>query len=78
MKLYTVVGARPQFIKASVISKEFLKTKNCKKEICETIIHTGQHYDENMSKKFFKELGIPKPAYNLAIGGGTHGESCKK
>ena len=75
MKLYTVVGARPQFIKASVISQEFKKTKDSKYEISETIIHTGQHYDENMSEKFFRELGIPEPVYNLGIGGGTHGEN---
>ena len=75
MRIYTVVGARPQFIKASIINKEIEKTKNTIKPIFETIIHTGQHYDENMSENFFSELRIPKPKYNLGVGGGTHGEN---
>lgn len=67
MKVLTVVGARPQFIKASVVSEAL-------KGICEEkIVHTGQHYDPNMSDVFFEELGIPKPAYNLGVGSGTHG-----
>ena len=67
MKILTVVGARPQFIKASVVSEAL-------KGICEEkIVHTGQHYDPNMSDVFFEELGIPKPAYNLGVGSGTHG-----
>ena len=67
MKLLTVVGARPQFIKASVVSQAL-------KPVCsEVIVHTGQHYDRNMSAVFFEELGIPKPAYNLGVGSGTHG-----
>lgn len=68
MKVLTVVGARPQFIKAAVVSK-VLRQKNS-----EILVHTGQHYDDNMSDIFFKELGIPKPDYNLGICGGTHGE----
>lgn len=68
MKLVTVVGARPQFIKASVVSMALAK-------VCdEVIIHTGQHYDRNMSEVFFQELNIPKPAYNLGVGSGTHGK----
>lgn len=67
MKLLTVVGARPQFIKASVVSRAL-------SGVCdEVIVHTGQHYDRNMSAVFFEELKIPKPAYNLGVGSGTHG-----
>lgn len=68
MKIATVVGARPQFIKAAVISREL------RKENEEVLIHTGQHYDYNMSDVFFKELDIPTPDYNLGISGGTHGK----
>ncbi|NLZ33329.1 MAG: UDP-N-acetylglucosamine 2-epimerase (non-hydrolyzing) [Clostridiales bacterium] len=67
MKIITVVGARPQFIKAAPVSKELRKAFN------EVLIHTGQHYDDNMSKVFFEELGIPLPDYNLKIGSGSHG-----
>lgn len=66
-KIVTVLGARPQFIKASVVSREIRKFFN------EVIIHTGQHYDKNMSDIFFEQLGIPQPDYNLGIGGGSHG-----
>ena len=71
MEIYTVLGARPHFIKASVVSREIKKTQNTLKPIFETIIHTGQHYDQNMSDKFFKELEIPEPKFNLGIGGGV-------
>ncbi len=67
MKVITVTGARPQFIKAAVLSNAF-KARN----IQELILHTGQHFDNNMSDVFFDELGIPKPAFNLGIGGGSH------
>lgn len=70
MKIITIIGARPQFIKAAVLSREILKTNN----ITEIIIHTGQHYDINMSEIFFTEMLIPKPKYNLGIGGSTHGK----
>lgn len=70
MKVVSIIGARPQFIKAAVVSKEF--TKNS--EIEEVLVHTGQHYDENMSKIFFDELEIPKPHYNLEVGSGSHAE----
>lgn len=68
MKVLTVIGARPQFIKASVVSMALAK-----KGIEEIIIHTGQHYDENMSDIFFTEMQIPPPAYNLHIGNLSHG-----
>jgi UDP-GlcNAc3NAcA epimerase len=70
MKIVTIIGARPQFIKAAIISRELKNYKN----INEIIIHTGQHYDSNMSDIFFKQMGIPYPNYNLSIGGGTHGQ----
>lgn len=67
-KICTVIGARPQFIKAAPVSK-VLRT-----EFNEILIHTGQHYDNNMSDIFFEELNIPKPDYNLGIGSGGHGQ----
>jgi UDP-GlcNAc3NAcA epimerase len=70
MKVITVIGARPQFIKAAVVSNAFHKAG-----IKELILHTGQHFDSNMSDVFFDELGIPKPAFNLGIGGGSHGQN---
>lgn len=71
MKVCTIVGARPQFIKAAVVSRAFARETAC----AEIIVHTGQHYDPNMSDVFFEEMEIPKPAYNLGIGGGTHGQN---
>jgi len=67
-KIITVVGARPQFIKAATLSRQFTL-----KGIEELIIHTGQHFDANMSDVFFDEMEIPKPAYQLDIHGLTHG-----
>ncbi len=72
MKIVTVVGARPQFIKAAVVSREL------RKKHTEILVHTGQHYDYNMSEIFFEELDIPKPDYNLGISGGTHGHMTGK
>ena len=69
-KIVTILGARPQFIKASVLSRLILKDSHLK----EIIIHTGQHYDENMSNIFFDEMEIPKPKYNLKIQSKLHGE----
>lgn len=77
MKILTIVGARPQFIKAAVVSRaiaEYNSHCSLKKLIEEKIVHTGQHYDKNMSDVFFEEMRIPKPHYNLAIGSGTHAE----
>ena len=71
MKIVTVVGARPQFIKAAAISRVIRDDYAGKIE--EVLVHTGQHYDENMSKVFFEELDIPQPKYNLEISGGQHG-----
>jgi len=68
MKIVSVIGARPQFIKAAVVSKEIIKRDG----IDDVIVHTGQHYDENMSKIFFDELEIPKPDYNLDVGSASH------
>lgn len=70
MKIVTVIGARPQFIKASVVSQKFIKASTTE----EIIIHTGQHYDQGMSDVFFKELGIPIPPYNLDVGSASHGQ----
>lgn len=69
MKILTILGARPQFIKAGNISREIAKYE----EIEEIIVHTGQHYDTNMSDVFFQEMKIPKPNYFLGIGGKSHG-----
>lgn len=71
MKIVTVVGARPQFIKAAAFSRALAARR--RPGLAEVLVHTGQHYDEKMSNVFFEELGIGAPAYNLAIAGGTHG-----
>jgi len=68
-KIVTILGARPQFVKAAVLSR-IISDKN---EFEEVIVHTGQHYDSNMSEVFFKEMEIPKPKYNLDINGLGHG-----
>lgn len=67
-KICTIVGARPQFIKLAVVSRVL------RKNFQEVLIHTGQHYDYNMSEVFFKEMGIPHPDYNLGVSGGSHGQ----
>ncbi len=68
MKVVSILGARPQFIKGAPISQA-LRSSGCQ----EVILHTGQHYDENMSGVFFRDLGISQPDYNLAVGSGSHG-----
>lgn len=72
MHIATIVGARPQFIKAAIVSRALLSHSHGARE---TIVHTGQHYDANMSDVFFKELSLPSPACHLGIGGGTHGQN---
>jgi UDP-GlcNAc3NAcA epimerase len=72
IKLVTIIGARPQIIKAAAVSRA-VKTKFSGR-IREVIVHTGQHYDENMSNVFFNEMGIPEPDYNLGVGSGRHGK----
>ena len=69
MKVATIVGARPQFVKAAVVSRVLHRTPGVE----ELLIHTGQHYDDNLSDVFFAELEIPKPDYHLGIGSGPHG-----
>ena len=69
MNLACIVGARPNFMKIAPILRAFKQYPDLKP----TLIHTGQHYDHNMSEVFFKEMEIPKPDYNLNIGSGTHG-----
>lgn len=72
VKILTIIGARPQIIKAAALSRA-IKNKFADK-IQEVIVHTGQHYDENMSQVFFDELEIPHPNYNLNAGSGSHGK----
>jgi UDP-GlcNAc3NAcA epimerase len=76
MKIVTVIGARPQIIKAAAISREI--RKNFQSDLQEIIVHTGQHYDDNMSKVFFDELQIPRPDYNLNVGSANHGAQTAK
>jgi UDP-GlcNAc3NAcA epimerase len=70
-KIATIVGARPQFIKAATVSRII----SSKKDLKEILVHTGQHYDSNMSKIFFEELDIKTPDFHLGIGGGTYGQN---
>ena len=68
MKVLSIVGARPQFIKCALVSRRLREVGQ------EILLHTGQHYDERMSAVFFEELGIPEPEYNLGVGSGSHGK----
>lgn len=77
MKIVTIVGARPQFIKAAAISRAIAEHNslltNHQSQITEVIVHTGQHFDDNMSRVFFEEMRIPEPAFNLNINSMSHG-----
>ena len=72
LKIVTVIGARPQFIKAAAGSRQIRKAHK------EILVHTGQHFDDNMSAVFFREMGIPEPDYNLGISGGSHAQMTAK
>lgn len=74
MKIATIVGARPQFVKAAAFSRVVANCPRCR----EIMIHTGQHYDANMSEVFFRELKIPPPRYHLGVGSGRHGAQTGK
>jgi len=76
MKIITIIGARPQIIKAAAISRAI--HTHFKEQITELIVHTGQHYDDNMSAIFFTEMGIPTANYNLSVGSGNHGTQTAK
>lgn len=80
MNLVTIIGARPQIIKAAAVSRAIVEhnKKHADCQILETIVHTGQHYDKNMSQVFFEELDIPEPHFNLGVGSGPHGEQTSK
>lgn len=70
MKIVTIIGARPQFIKAATVSRALRQYA----DVTEVLVHTGQHFDDNMSEVFFREMGIPNPAHHLGVHGGTHGK----
>lgn len=74
MKILSIIGARPQFVKEAIIQKEINKYK----DITEVVVHTGQHYDDNMSGIFFQILGMKSPQYNLGINSSSHGEMTGK
>ena len=75
IKIVSVIGARPQFIKAATILRALGREHD---SFVNVIMHTGQHFDDNMSEVFFRELDIPSPDYNLGIGGGTHDQNTGK
>ena len=70
-RIVTIIGARPQIIKAAAVSRAV--HAHFSSQIEEHILHTGQHYDSNMSEVFFRELGVPEPMYNLHVGSASHG-----
>jgi UDP-GlcNAc3NAcA epimerase len=77
MKIVTIIGTRPQFIKAAAVSRAISKYNESIERhlthIPEVFVHTGQHYDDDMSKVFFRELELPEPDVNLGVGSGSHG-----
>lgn len=75
LRMATIVGARPQFIKAAAVSRAIARNNSLRPErtVIEVLIHTGQHYDYEMSGVFFAELGLPNPAHHLGVGSGPHG-----
>jgi len=73
-KMVTIVGARPQFIKAAAVSRAIQLSNEKKRKIQEILVHTGQHYDYLMDRVFFEELGLPRPHYHLGVGSGSHGK----
>ena len=78
IKIVTIIGARPQFIKAAAFSRVLREKYDPANPVKEILVHTGQHFDSNMSKVFFDELRIPEPDYNLGIHGGSHGDMTGK
>ena len=78
MKIDLIAGARPNFIKVSSIIDEIKKSQKDGQNISYRLIHTGQHYDKNMSDSFFKQLNIPKPDVNFDAGGGSQAEQTSK
>ncbi len=77
LKILAVVGARPQFVKAAMVSRAVLRhnERGGSPAVVEELVHTGQHYDHAMSQVFFDEMGIPPPSVNLAVGSGSHGQT---
>jgi len=78
MKIVTIVGARPQFIKAAAIRRAIEKINKRKRRIQEVLVHTGQHYDYMMDRVFFEELNLPEPDYHLGVGSGSHARQTGK
>lgn len=78
MRVVTIIGARPQFVKAAIVSRAFRNRRDLGHDDQEILVHTGQHYDANMSDVFFDEMDIPRPDHHLGIGGGSHGEMTGK
>ena len=78
MKILTIVGARPQFIKAAAVRRAIQKINTMKRRIQDILVHTGQHYDYMMDKVFFEELKLPKPDYHLGVGSGSHAKQTGK
>jgi UDP-GlcNAc3NAcA epimerase len=73
LRILTVVGARPQFVKASAVSAAILESRAAGQDVTEVLVHSGQHYDPGLSDVFFDQLGVPAPAHHLGVGSGPHG-----